>query len=62
MLLLRVGRPFIHACILSFIVFLFHVSEQAHLIHLNYVIMFQDGNIFPASKVVELAGRGGSCI
>lgn len=36
--------------------------RQAHLIYLNYVITFQDGNIFPASKVVEVAGRGGSCI
>lgn len=42
--------------------FYFTCHRQAHLIHLNYMIIFQDGDTFPASKMGEIAGGGGSCI
>lgn len=42
--------------------FYFTCHRQAHLIHLNYMIIFQDGDIFPASKVGEVKGGRGSCI
>lgn len=42
--------------------FYFTCHRQAHLIHLNYMIIVQDGDIFPSSKVGEVAEGGGSYI
>lgn len=58
MLLLRVRRPFLHASIVSFIMLYFTCHRHAHLIHLNYLIIVQDGDAFPASKVGEILRSG----
>lgn len=55
--LLRVRRLFLHASVVSFITLCFTCHRHAHLIHLNYLIIVQEGDIFPASKV---GGGGGN--
>jgi len=38
--------------------FYFMSHRQAHIIYLNYMIIFQDVDFFPASKVGKVEGEG----